>query len=109
MKNEQDKNIINRIDDIESAINNLDCSSYDYTQELRGIWDELFHMGTGSMGDGCLTRIANALEKLNKNIIVAALIQSNATNHEKLLAKCSDMADKFSEYNKVYPLKKKRG
>ncbi len=101
MKNEQEKNIINRIDDIESAINNLDCSSYDYTQELRGIWDELFHMGTGSIGDGCLSRIANALEKLNKNIIVAALIINTAKKTEKLLAQCSDLADKFLEQEAI--------
>lgn len=98
MTNEQGKDMTNETNDIVTATNDIDCWSYDYTQELRGIWDELFHIGTGSMGDGCLSKIANTLEKLNKNIIVAALIQSNAANPEKLLEKCSDIADKFLEH-----------
>lgn len=99
MTKEQEKNITNGT--IVTTTDNIDCSSYDYTQELRGIYAELFHIGTGSMGDGCLSRIANALQKLNKNIIVVALIQSNAKNPEKLLAKCSDIADKFLEQEAI--------
>ena len=93
MTNEQETNITNRMDDIESAINNLDFSSPNYTQELRGIWNEIRHIA-----DDYMDNISSDLRKLNKNQIVAAMITATKQTSLESLKKFSDLADKYLDY-----------
>lgn len=96
-----EQNIINEMNDLEHAINNHNCSAYDYTGVLQGINNELRDIGHGNMGYGCLAEIRSELQKLNKGQIVAAMIVATKQNSLESLKKFSDLTDKYLEYEAI--------